>query len=956
MAAPDKISELGRRFSLEVATWFLRALPHSRFPRPPGVANAEAYQSLRLVRLITRALFCWFLKEDGRITGELFQKSPFSEILTDLDPGNSAFQRATLRDPFVASEVDISPLLEIFASYKFTVVENPPCERESALDPEVLGLVFENLLASINPQAGISARKQTGAFYTPRAVVAHMVDDALIAHFKEALALVEAPEPEARLRKLFSHSLESANPFGPGETAALLDAIDNGACALRILDPACGSGAFLIGALDRLAFLLRRLDPANSAWRERQLIRARSSGAGREAAQRAVTEAFASGPGDYTRKLYLIKNCLHGVDIDPLAVQIARLRVMLWLLAGHETSGERQDWGALLLPNLESRFVAANALRALDSRTRAVLASPAAREKRAELGRVRRAYFDALRPPAKRALRRRDKTLRDEIAALLRGDATIPAGEADRLAGWDPCAANESADFFDSEWMFAPGDYRRSKSAAGDPRPARPARPGAARGFDIVIGNPPYVRQERFKEDKAAFKESYQCHAGAADLYVYFYERSLNLLRMGGLLCFISSNKYFRSSYGRRLRCLMATAGEVQELIDFGDASIFAAMAYPSIILIRKVRETRNKSEAPNLPESFEKRVEVAPEREFRALRWEATKNPESRKIEPPIASLTEVFLEKSFLLPQKSLGPDGWKIQSASLTRLISKLRESGQPLGERAGGRFHYGIKTGLNEAFVVARETRDRLIGEDGSSADLLKPYCRGRDVKRWHVEDHDLWLIFARRGVDIRRFPAIRKHLEQFKERLMPGARGGRKAGAYEWYEVQDHVAYWREFEMPKIITGRFMKSPTFAYDAGGFFNNNANSIIAAAPKSLAGVLNSLTAWWFLTKDCTDLQNGFLQAHNENLARLPIPPLPETADSKIGSRVDEILSRKKANAEAAVGDLEAEIDGLVAHLYGLSEPEFKSILDELNLPNPTRMAAADAYRAAEKGLLA
>jgi adenine-specific DNA-methyltransferase len=946
MSASDKISAPARRFCLEVANWFLSASRYARFPQPPRVAHAEADQSLRLIRLITRVLFCWILKENGMITGEPLQEPRWCEILADLDPGESSFQSAILRDPFFASEVDVSPLLEIFGNYKFTAVENTPFGGEIALDPEILGLVFENLLASVNQRAGITARKQTGAFYTPRVVVAHMVDEALIAHFKEALALAfcEAPEAEARLRKLFSHALENTNPFDPSETAVLLDAIDDGARALRILDPACGSGAFLIGVLHRLVFLLRRLDPGNALWRERQLIRARSSGPGREAAERAVTEAFARGEGDYARKLYLIKNCIHGVDIDPIAVQIARLRVLLSLLADHETSGKSDDCGALPLPNLESRLVAANALLALHPRTQAALAGPAAREKRAELLLVRRAYFDARRSPAKRALRRRDKALRLEIAALLRGDATIPSRDADQLAGWDPCAANEIAEFFDPEWMFALADDCPSQSAAGNSRAPRRA---AAFDFDIVIGNPPYVRQERFKGDKAAFKERYHCHAGAADLYVYFYERSFDLLRMGGLLCFISSNKYFRSSYGRRLRSFMATTGEVQELIDFGDASIFAAMAYPSIILIRKARETRVKSQLPNLPQS--------PERELRALRWEAKKNPESGETEPPITRLTEVFLEKSFQLPQKSLAPDGWKIHSASLTRLISKLRAAGQPLGERAGGRFHYGIKTGLNEAFVVARQTRDRLIEEDRSSADLLKPYCRGRDVKRWQIDDHDLWLIFARRGVDIRKFPAIREHLEQFKEQLMPGARGGRKAGSYEWYEVQDNVAYWREFETPKIITGRFMKSPTFAYDVGGFFNNNANSIIAAASKALVGILNSLTAWWFLTKDCTDLQNGFLQAHNENLARLPIPPFSGTAELKISSRVDEILQRKRTDADAFVGDLEAEIDGLVAHLYGLSQPEFKAILDELELPDPTRMAASNAYRAAEKGLL-
>lgn len=314
----------------------------------------------------------------------------------------------------------------------------------------------------------------------------------------------------------------------------------------------------------------------------------------------------------------------------------------------------------------------------------------------------------------------------------------------------------------------------------------------------------------------------------------------------------------------------------------------------------------------------------------------------------PSIEEFPEILSQRGFTLPQRELRPDGWRLESPLKLQLLEKLRLAGPSLGESVNGRFYYGIKTGLNEAFVVDCTTRDRLIGEHKSSVEILKPYLRGRDVKRWNVEPANLWLIFTRRGIDIKKYPAVLEHLKSFKRQLMPGSPGGRKAGSYEWYEIQDNVAYWKEFEGPKIITGRFMNYPTFAYDDESYFNNNGNSIIAGATPYLAGVLNSLVAWWFLTQTCTDLQNGYLQAHNENLAAVPVPN-PKTGDERpVGDLVCQILARRKRDSAVHIADLEAEIDGLIAHLYGLTEDEYRLILDDLALPDPVRVGALNAYR--------
>jgi hypothetical protein len=262
-------------------------------------------------------------------------------------------------------------------------------------------------------------------------------------------------------------------------------------------------------------------------------------------------------------------------------------------------------------------------------------------------------------------------------------------------------------------------------------------------GFGVVIANPPYVRQEQIKEFKRHFQALYDCYTGTADLYVYFYERGTKLLADGGVMTYISSNKYFRSAYGEHLRNYLASKFTIHQVVDFGDAPVFNAIAYPSIIILQKKD-----------PEGST----------VKTLNWVPGEN---------IDSFASVFAERCRPMEQKELSGAGWKLESPAVLRLMEKLRKAGTPLGEYVKGRLYYGIKTGLNEAFVVDRATRDRLIAEHSSSAEVLKPFLRGRDVKRWRVEYQDLWLIFTRRGIDIKKYPAIEKHLKQYKKQLMPG---------------------------------------------------------------------------------------------------------------------------------------------------------------------------------------
>jgi len=293
-----------------------------------------------------------------------------------------------------------------------------------------------------------------------------------------------------------------------------------------------------------------------------------------------------------------------------------------------------------------------------------------------------------------------------------------------------------------------------------------------------------------------------------------------------------------------------------------------------------------------------------------------------------PLEEFADTFRQRSFLIAQRELTADGWRLEVPSVLRLMEKLRAAGKPLEEFVGRRLYRGIVTGLNEAFVVDRATRDHLIAEHPSSADVLKPFLRGRDVKRWQVDSQDLWLIFARRGIEINRYPAIWKYLEQFRESLTPGVPGGRKPGSYQWYEIQDNIAYWKEFEQPKIIIPAIVQRTSYAFDPGQYFTNDKTSIcITVNVKYVLGLLNSIPFWWFIQQTAASKQGGFYEFKPMYVSQLPI--IEGNEQKPIEMLVTAILARKAQDPAADVSALEAEIDALVYRLYGLTAEEIKIV---------------------------
>ncbi len=598
--------ELNRRFYRDLFAWFERTIREATFPNNQ---QRTLPPEEHVIRLITRLLFVWFIKEKGLVAEELFVENQVCRLLKnyDRDTGDS-YYRAVLQNLFFAtlnteiSKRDFSKvsntthrdfsryrykkeinapnaLLDLFAQtpfingglfdcldseaatgdggyridcfsdnpshrnllsipnclffddkglislfnrYKFTVEENTPIEQEVALDPELLGKVFENLLAAYNPETRKTARKQTGSYYTPRPVVDYMVDEALVETLAEKVPSNDGDAEfwRDRLRYLLDYN-DASELFDTDETEGLVRVI----AGIKILDPAVGSGAFPMGVLHKLTLALRRLDPENKQWEKLQKEMAVQRAAvafdnrnqpEREAELKEISDTFERyRDSDFGRKLYLIQNSIFGVDIQPIACQIAKLRFFISLAIEQESNGKKDDnFGIQPLPNLETRFVAANTLLRLEDPGQLDLFRRQIEALKTKLSENRERHFHATTRRKKLACRKEDKELREALAMELQS-AGLPRDDASKIAHWDPYDQNDKADWFDVEYMF-----------------------GATDRFDMVIGNPPYgakIDQGDLKQIKTQIKDTKNSNSAA--LFVDYAKN--RFIKTDGVVAFI---------------------------------------------------------------------------------------------------------------------------------------------------------------------------------------------------------------------------------------------------------------------------------------------------------------------------------------------------------------------------------------------------------------------------------
>ena len=742
-------------------------------------------------------------------------------------------------------------LISILSRYNFTIEENSPEEQQVALDPELLGKVFENLLGAYNPETRETARNQSGSFYTPREIVNYMVDESLIAYLGN----------NDFVRSLFSSdfSFDEAEAEEYKRTAERLKRV-------KILDPACGSGAFPMGLLNRIVEILERISPDENV---------------------------------YDLKLSLIENCLYGSDIQSIAAQITKLRFFISLICDCEKDPSKPNFGIPTLPNLETKFVSANTLIAKKKRDRQLnfFTSEEIESIKKELHQIRHLHFSAKSTSTKHRLREKDLALREKLIELLSDENNFASDDAKQLAEWNPYDQNAVSPFFDPEWMF-----------------------GVADGFDIVIGNPPYIQLQNNGGELAKLYENcgYSTFDRKGDIYCLFYERGWQLLKKGGHLCYITSNKWMRAGYGEKARGFFANKTNPMLLIDFAGVKIFESATVDTNILLFSRSNNQHQTTC-------------------------AITNKQNKD---SVNNLSD-FVRQQHTVCDFSTS-DSWVILSPIEQSIKRKIEAVGTPLKDW-DIQINYGIKTGCNEAFIISTEKRKEILDncqtedERKRTAELIRPILRGRDIKRYSHEWANLWLIYipwhfpyqfdeSIQGASTKaeeafklQYPAVYSHMLQYKESLLK--RNKAETGIrYEWYAMQRWGAkYWEDFSKPKIIFQEIVQNSQFLYDETIHYmcNDTGRIIVGAQLPFILGVLNSKLFFYAVKKFYS---GGVLGEHGIRMKHTFFGNFPCLSYNKQIENAAKELSQK---FNINIAD---KTDKLIFSAYSLTKEEISEIQGE------------------------
>ena len=733
-------------------------------------------------------------------------------------------------------------LLSILSRYNFTIEENSPEEQQVALDPELLGKVFENLLGAYNPETKETARNQSGSFYTPREIVNYMVDESLIAYLGN----------NDFVRSLFSYDFT----FDKAKSNEYLKIADK-LKAVKILDPACGSGAFPMGLLNRIIDILERISPNEDI---------------------------------YELKLSVIENCLYGCDIQSIAAQITKLRFFISLICNCEKDASKPNFGIPTLPNLETNFVSANSLIAKKKEDRQLnlFKSEEIESIKKELHQIRHLHFSAKSTSTKHRLREKDLALREELIELLSDENNFASDDAKQLAEWNPYDQNDTSSFFDPEWMF-----------------------GVADGFDIVIGNPPYIQLQNNGGELAKLYEGcgYFTFARTGDIYCLFYERGWQLLKKDGHLCYITSNKWMRAGYGEKTRDFFANKTNPLLLIDFAGVKIFESATVDTNILLISRSNNQHKTTC-------------------------AITNKQNKD---SVKNLSDFVQQQNSVCEFGS--SDSWVVLSPIEQSIKKKIEAVGTPLRDW-NINIYRGVLTGCNEAFIINTEKRDEILAncqtddERTRTAELIRPILRGRDIKRYGYVDNELFLINTHNGIkgkllriNINDYPAVKAHLDQYWDKISVRSDKGDTP-----YNLRN-CAYLEDFSKPKIVYMEIQTDnekegypfPCFSYDNSNKIVLNTAYIISSNTEDvrfILGVINSKMGRFLTKLYVSQLQERQFRMLAQYVKNFPIPKLPQ-------NEIDYIIKAVEYNINKCNSELEEKINRAVCSWYNLNADELNFI---------------------------
>jgi len=824
--------------------------------------------------------------EDLRITtfnGGLFdpKRHPFLEQYTvgDLHLCKAIEKLSRVNSQFVdyrdLAERHLGTIYEGLLEYTLQVATEPMVELRSTSKLVPAPGIAKKDIATIFRTGetylvtDLGERKITGSYYTPDYIVKYMVDEAIRPALDAAVQLVEADEE--RVQAVLS---------------------------LNILDPSMGSGHFPVEVTEYIARYLVELGVQPEA----------------------AGENIEKGEAELSYwKRRVAQQCIYGVDLNPLAVELAKLS--LWL----STAAKDRP-----LSFLDHHLRPGNALIGSWLNEVASGQHPAAKQARQRARHVAEIVQSQQTQVVAQLTMLADAEFRDSMSSALASIAAIEQSQGITLSDvkaqeaayaelrqrfsekYSTLANLGAALYYDlpigtDDWRPL-ADIALGKSNGQTPLPeftnqletanrlaatkrffhwelefpdiffdANGQPLGTQAGFDVVIGNPPYVRQEQLSPDKPYYRTHYDAvYHGVADLFVYFFAQGLHLLREGGRLAYISSNMWLRTNYATPLRQYLRTQTTVETIVDLGNTRVFADAPdlSPSIQIVRKMR-----------PE--DKYVAQA------AIFGRGER----------VTGFREQLADRLFALSIHDQLDTGWQMTGDAPRALFAKIMAVGKPLGEVVAGRMYYGIKTGLNAAFIIDQSTRDRLVKDDPSCASIIKPMLRGEDLRPWYQENEGRWLICLPNGWTVKTFPTIgtdetaawqklvvkhpgvATHLKPFEE----AARKRQDKGQF-WWELRP-CDYYDQFEQSKIFWPDIAKYPRFSWNEQGQFVNNKGYILPATDISLLGILQSRLTWFCITKLCAPLGErlGLLiyQHFTQFMKNLPIPPLTDTQRETIAA---------------------------------------------------------------------
>ncbi len=828
------------------------AAPSPDYLRDLFAAGGYRKQSFYAGRL--RPLFFLGLAREGQ------QQSPAIGTVPFLNGG--LFEPKEGLDDKVTDLPDdaLTPLLGpggLFYRYNFTVQESTPLNVEVAVDPEMLGKVFEEL---------VTGRHESGSYYTPRPIVSFMCREALKGYLIDAAAV-----PEAAVAAFVDHhQTDGIDIPAAGRLAAALD-------RCRAVDPACGSGAYLLGLLHEMVDLYTLL----------------------------YSDKLKKGNGELNKlKLRIISHSLYGVDLDPFATNIAMLR--LWLSLSVDSAVP------LPLPNLDFKIETGDSLTGPDPSRDADSDSTDAmwqmrRWKAARELVDRKAVYLDCHDDTKTAKRLEIFLKQKSLAMDL--EAALGPGVIDWRVHFAEVFAPRPPD------ATATGQFAFTNDLPGAQR-ALPVLADTPGGFDIVLANPPYVRQELIRPHKPRLKEIYpDVYTGTADLSVYFYGRAVQLLRPGGVMAFISPNKWMRAGYGLKLRGFLRRQARPTTIVDFGHSPVFpAADTFPCVPVLTRRRH-------PLTADG------VAPDGQtFAAC-------PLPRDDYRPEMSVSQYAAAHARHIPVALLKDEAWSLEDPGIQELISYIKSAGVALSTYCASSPQRGILTGFNEAFVVGEHDRARLVQEDASCEKLIKPLLRGRDMQRWCSRPSGFYLITIGSSANVKwpwsghsdaesvfrkSFPSVARHLEQFTEAL----KARQDQGRY-WWELRS-CDYLPAFDKPKLVWQEMAWFNRFSLDHQGSLVLNTAYIAATTDTFVMAVLNSSLAWWYMWRTAQHGKDEVLRLIRDYTQTFPIPKPDQSTRAKVDDLVNELTSicSEAAAPQMRQLEIEQELSGLVEDAFGLT----------------------------------